>query len=175
MAEPYLGEIRLVAFDRNMRGWMACEGQLLPISTNQALYSLLSNRFGGDGRVNFQLPDLRGRTPLHQSATEVLGTAGGAETVVLTSAQMPQHTHTFQVSNQPATAGGVAGAWYAAPAAWSATSGATKLYAAAKSDITPLYPDCLNSSGTSQAHPNMQPYLAVKFVIATMGIYPPRP
>ncbi len=177
MAEPYLGEIRLVAFNRNMRGWMACEGQLLPISSNQALYSLLGNRFGGDARVNFQLPDLRGRTPLHAPTANALGTAGGVETVALTLQQVPTHTHAFQVSSQPATVGGMAGAWYAAPAAWSATSGPTKLYAAAAAvaDITPLYPGCLENSGGSQPHSNMQPYLALKYIIATQGIYPPRP
>lgn len=177
MSEPYLGEIRLVAFNVNIRGWLPCEGQLLLVTANQALFALLGNRFGGDGRANFQLPDLRGRTPLHVSPALALGTAGGVETVTLTTDHVPVHSHGFDVSTTTAVAAGVAGGWYAAPAAYSATSGPTKFYAApvASGDVVPLYPGCLEQAGGGQAHTNMQPYLALKYIIATQGIYPPRP
>lgn len=177
MSDPYLGEIRLVSFSMNVRGWSNCEGQLLQVAGNQALFSLLGNRFGGDGRTNFQLPDLRGRTPLHVSPTVALGTAGGVETVTLTTQQLPLHNHGFDVSTTPATTKAVAGGWYAAPGPYSTTSGPTKLYAAslAAADVVPLYPGCLEQTGGSQAHTNMQPYLALKYIIAVQGIYPPRP
>ncbi|WP_029004644.1 phage tail protein [Azorhizobium doebereinerae] len=177
MSEPYLGEIRMVAFDALPRGWLPCEGQLLSITANQALFSLLNNRFGGDGRVNFQLPDLRGRTPLHVSAVKAIGTAGGVETVTLATDHVPAHTHRFQVSTTTGTVAGVAGAWYAAPEPVSATSGPTLLYGEPKvsNDVVQLYPGSLLETGGGQAHSNMQPYLAMKYIIATQGIYPPRP
>ncbi|WP_341992534.1 tail fiber protein [Azorhizobium sp. AG788] len=177
MADPYLGEIRLVAFNMTVRGWADCDGQSLKVTQYQALYALLGNRFGGDGRTTFQLPDLRGRTPLHVSLALALGTAGGVEAVTLTLDQMPNHTHTFAVSTAAATAPGVAKGFYAAPGPYSATSGPTKLYAAPKAaaDVVPFASECLEPAGGSQAHSNMQPYLALKYIIAVQGIYPPRP
>lgn len=177
MSEPYLGEIRLVAFNMNVRNWLSCQGQTLSVQAYPALFALLGNRFGGDGRTTFQLPDLRGRTPVHVGQGMALGTAGGAETVTLTLTQMPLHNHPFQVSTAAATATAVAGGLYATPGPYSASSGPTKLYAtpAKPGDLAPLYPQCLQNTGGSQPHNNMQPYLALKFIIALQGIWPPRP
>ncbi len=102
MAEPFLSEIRIMSFVFAPRGWALCNGQLLPINQNQALFSLLGTTFGGDGRVNFALPDLRGRTPIHVGSSHTLGERGGEQAHTLTIAELPQHTHVANASNQDA-------------------------------------------------------------------------
>jgi microcystin-dependent protein len=166
--EPYLAEIRITSFAFAPRGWAMCNGQLLPINQNQALFSLLGTTYGGDGRVNFALPDLRGRAPMHRSATRPLGEAQGEELHTLTVAEMPAHTHTLRASTKaagsPSPAGGVLAA---------AARGATPYYAAATS-LVPLNPATLTPAGGGQPHENRQPWLAMNFIIAMQGIFPSR-
>ena len=103
MAEPFLSEIRLFSFEFAPKGWALCNGQLLPINQNQALFSLLGTTYGGDGRVNFALPDLRGRTPIHMGSGHTLGERGGEQAHTLSIAELPVHTHVLQATNNPAT------------------------------------------------------------------------
>jgi microcystin-dependent protein len=170
MSEPFLAEIRIFGFNFAPRGWALCDGQILPINQYQALYSLLGTTYGGDGRTSFGLPDLRGRVPLHEGqgsglSNRALGSKGGVENVVLTGAQMPNHTHTLNGTGVAATTDSPAGAVFAqtlddryAPA--------TELVNAASEAI-------LNAGG-SQAHDNMQPSLVLNFCIALQGTFPSR-
>jgi microcystin-dependent protein len=162
VAEPFLSEIRIMSFDFAPKGWALCNGQLLPINQNQPLFSLLGTTFGGDGRVNFALPDLRARTPIHVGAGHILGERGGEQAHTLTQQEMPQHTHTVQassvnadnispVNNNLATAANM----YAPP-----------------SGLTTLTPTTVTNVGGSQAHLNMQPFLTLTFCIALQGIFP---
>lgn len=162
MAEPFLSEIRLMSFEFAPRSWALCNGQLLPINQNQALFSLLGTTFGGDGRVNFALPDLRGRTPIHVGSGHTLGERGGEQAHTLSIAELPEHTHVRHAS--PA-AGDVAlpgGNHLAA---------ASGLYAPPTS-LTALHPSAVANVGGSQAHLNMQPFLTLSFCIALQGIFP---
>jgi microcystin-dependent protein len=169
MAEPFLGEVRLMSFNFPPKGWALCNGQLLPINQNQALFALLGTRYGGNGQTTFALPNLRGRVPMHRSASHTLGEQAGTEAVTLGFAQMPQHLHFAQAStsaaNQALPAGNVlaaAGGSYVTPPAG----------ASAPSGLTTLEPSSLQSVGGSQAHTNMQPYLVITFCIALQGIFP---
>ncbi len=164
MAEPFLAEIRLMSFVFAPKGWALCNGQLLPINQNQALFSLLGTTFGGDGRVNFGLPDVQGRVPMHMGNGFTLGQRGGEQAHTLTASEVPQHTHQAQASstagntNIPATnllAGSAPNNLYGAAAALEAMNGAT-----------------ITNAGGSQAHDNMQPYLTISFCIALQGIFP---
>jgi len=171
--EPFLGEIRAFAFGMIPDGWLLCDGTTLQISQNQALAALLGNRYGGDGRTTFQLPDLRGRVPLgsgisSEGVVYQVGNAGGSEGVGLTSGQIPSHTHTFCCSN---AAAGTNAPSAAVPA--TAPAG-VNTYADAVSPTISMAPDAVASVGQSLAHNNMQPTLAVSFCIATTGIWPPR-
>lgn len=177
--DPFLGEIKLVSYPRIPDRWLPCDGRILNIQTHAALSSLLGSQYGGDGRTTFALPDLRGRVPVQIDLARGVanGAAGGKETVTLDAGTIPAHSHDFRVSTTAATVGGVPGAWYAAPAAYSATSGPTKFYAAPNADLSDtiaLGAASLQSAGGSSPHPNMQPYLALQYIICTSGIYPPR-
>lgn len=163
MAEPFLSEIRLMSFVFAPKGWALCNGQLLPINQNQALFSLLGTTFGGDGRVNFALPDLRGRAPIHVGSSHTLGERGGEQAHTLSIAEIPTHVHVLNATN---TAGSsqdadgnvlatVPGRAYTDPTALTALSSTT---------VTNL--------GGSQAHLNMQPFLTLSFCIALQGIFP---
>jgi microcystin-dependent protein len=165
MAEPFLSEIRLMSFVFAPKGWALCNGQLLPINQNQALFSLLGTTFGGDGRVNFALPDLRGRVPIHVGGDHTLGEAGGEQAHTLTVAELPAHTHVFNVSNARGTATSPGGAVLAkAPAnAYAAPSPLVAMAAASSVSV-----------GGSQAHLNMQPFLTLTWCIALQGIFPSR-
>ena len=162
MAEPFLSEIRIMSFTFAPKGWALCNGQLLPINQNQALFSLLGTTFGGDGRVNFALPDLRGRTPIHVGSGHTLGERGGEQAHTLSIAELPQHVHAEQASS--------ANGDVAVPTAniLAAVSG---LYGPA-TGLTSLAPSSVTSVGGSQAHLNMQPYLTLSFSIALQGIFP---
>jgi microcystin-dependent protein len=163
MAEPFLSEIRIMSFEFAPKGWALCNGQLLPINQNQALFSLLGTTFGGDGRVNFALPDLRGRTPIHVGSGHTLGERGGEQAHTLSIAELPAHTHVAQGSNttgssQDATGnvlGVVPGRIYTDP-----------------NTLTTLSPTTITNVGGSQAHLNMQPFLILTFCIALQGIFP---
>jgi microcystin-dependent protein len=162
MAEPFLSEVRMMSFVFAPKGWALCDGQLLPINQNQALFSLLGTTFGGDGRVNFALPDLRGRVPIHVGSGHTLGERGGEAAHTLTIAELPTHTHVAQASSSNATVAVPTGNVMA-----STSNG----YAPA-SNLTALLPNTIGSVGGSQAHLNMQPFLTISFCIAIQGIFP---
>jgi len=164
MSEPFLGEIRLFANNYAPRNWMMCEGQILPINGYQALYSILGNVYGGDGKTTFALPDLRGRTAIHVSPNIQLGTTAGESAHTLTSNEMPQHTHTVSASSMPAS--------QVAPTnnVWAAQANS---YTPPASQVT-MNAASMSSAGKSQAHPNMQPYTALNYCIAIQGIFPSR-
>lgn len=167
MSEPFIGEIRRVSFPFAPRGWALCNGQLLAIQSNQALFALLGVTYGGDGRTNFKLPDLRGRSPIHpdtQSNSIIYGEVGGAESVTLQSADLPAHTHGVQASSAAATEKQPDGRFWAAPA-----HGA---YGAA--NFGPSHSPAVGSIGGSQPHQNMAPYLVVNYIIALQGVWPSR-
>ena len=162
MGTPYLGEIRLCSFNFAPKNWALCNGQLLPINQNQALFSLLGTTYGGDGRVNFALPDLRGRRPLHEGNGYTLGQRAGAEAHTLTLAEMPTHTHYVRVQSAVGTQEAAAGGYVAA-------SGVDLPFAdTAQGANTQL----LTSVGGNQAHMNLPPYLVLNFIIALQGIFP---
>ncbi len=166
--EPYLAEIRITSFAFAPKGWALCNGQLLAINQNQALFALLGTTYGGDGRVTFALPNLQGRAPMHRSNARPLGQAQGEETHALTVAEMPAHTHALRASGKLAGSPSPANGVLAATA-----RGATPGYAAA-TGLVALNPAALAPSGGSLPHENRQPYLAMNFVIALQGIFPSR-
>ena len=159
---PFLGEIGMVAFQYAPRGWALCNGQLLPINQNQALFALLGITYGGNGQTTFALPDLRDRVPIHVGTSDALGTRGGAAAHTLTAAELPTHTHALNATPSNATT--------AVPTAavLAATSG---LYAPV-TGLTSLHPGTVGYVGGSQAHENRQPFMSINFVIAPQGIFP---
>ncbi len=163
MAEPFLSEIRLMSFDFPPMGWAFCNGQLMPINQNQALFSLLGTTFGGDGRVNFALPDLRGRTPIHVGAGHTLGQRGGAQAHTLSPAEMPEHTHLLSASTAAANQAGPAG---------NVLARASSNYYSPAVKPAAMHPGSVVNVGGSQAHPNVQPFMALSFCIALQGIFP---
>jgi microcystin-dependent protein len=167
MSTPFLAEIRLFSFDFPPRGWALCNGQLLPIAQNQALFALLGTTYGGDGRATFGLPDLRGRTPLHVG-TIPLGTKAGSERVALNAAQIPAHDHAVAASADVAVSTDPTGAALAKKPRFGAD-----VYAA-PAQLTPLAPSSVSTTGGGQGHENMQPFLVVTFSIALQGIFPSR-
>ena len=171
MSEPFVGEIRMFGFGFAPQGWALCNGQLLPISQNQALFSLLGTTYGGDGRTTFALPDMQSRVPVCQGQGPGLssyaeGQAGGAETVTLAAAQMPGHTHPVKASSSAAGAD--------QPGGRALARSANHIYTAEPDTNTVLNADMLGGTGGGQPHGNIQPYLAVNFCIALTGIFPPR-
>lgn len=163
MAEPFLSEIRLMSFVFAPKGWALCNGQLLPINQNQALFSLLGTTYGGDGRVNFALPDLRGRTPIHVGSGHTLGERGGEQAHTLSIAEMPTHFHGLNASTT--ASGGTDNP------TGNFLGSASNLYHAPAS-LTPMNPGTIANTGGSQAHLNMQPFLTLNFCIALQGIFP---
>lgn len=165
MAEPFLSEVRIMSFVFAPKGWALCNGQLLPINQNQGLFSLLGTTFGGDGRVNFALPDLRGRTPIHVGSGHTLGERGGEQAHTLSIAELPQHAHVANATSVQATT--------STPATnlLLAKSTPQNLYGAA-SNLQAMAPSAISNVGGSQAHLNMQPFLTLSFCIALQGIFP---
>jgi microcystin-dependent protein len=145
------------------KGWALCNGQLLPINQNQPLFSLLGTTYGGDGRVNFALPDFQGRVPVHMGSGHTLGERGGEQAHTLTQAEMPQHVHGLAASS-------VASGGNSSPVG-RFLGGAADAYASPGS-LTPMHPGSVTSTGGSQAHTTMQPYLTLTFCIALQGIFP---
>lgn len=168
MAEPFLSEIRIMSFNFAPKGWAMCNGQLLPINQNQALFSLLGTTFGGDGRVNFALPDNRGRTPIHIGNGHTLGERGGEQAHTLSISELPTHTHVLSAVQT----GTVSGNKTAANAAALSTSTPNNIYSSAISNLVSLNAGTVTSIGGSQAHLNMQPFLTLNFCIALIGIFP---
>ena len=166
MSDPFVGEIRMFGYDWAPRGWSQCNGALLPISQNQALFALLGTQFGGNGTTNFALPDLRSRTPMHSDGGYPQGTYGGAEMVTLTVAQMPPHTHVLRASNEGNGSNSI---------------GTNSVFNASKessyhaaSDLVAMNPGTGVAQGGSLPHGNIQPSLGIGFCIALQGIFPSR-
>lgn len=171
MADPFVAEIRIYPFNFAPRGWAFCDGQLLPLSQNTALFSLLGTTYGGNGKSNFALPDLQGRAPMHHGqgpglSLRDLGESGGSETISLLEAEMPTHKHTSRIV---ADIGDIN-----TPQDFLlARSSGGAVYGNTGSDVS-LAPNALGSAGGSLPHNNMQPYLTLNFCIALQGIFPPR-
>ena len=166
MAEPFLSEIRLMSFVFAPKGWALCNGQLLPINQNQPLFSLLGTTFGGDGRVNFALPDLRGRTPIHVGSGHTLGERGGEQAHTLSIAELPTHTHVLNGSGTAANAALPNNGQGNLPA-----PSPQQVYSAT-GNLSAMNPQAVTTVGGSQAHLNMQPFLTLSFCIALQGIFP---
>lgn len=173
MSEPFIAEIRIFAGNFAPRGWAFCNGQLLPISQNTALFSLIGTTYGGDGRTTTALPNLEGRAPMHPGrgpglTDKRLGERGGFETVTLTEAQMPSHRHTIRAANSP-----FGGLQAPNPQRTLNRSGSGNAYHAPTA-LVPMASQVLPQTGGSQAHNNEQPYLTMNFIIALVGLYPSR-
>lgn len=169
MSEPFIAEIRMFGFNFAPRGWAELDGQILPISQNQSLYSLIGTTYGGDGVTTFALPDLRSRTPLHRDNAHREGQKGGIEEVTLTTAQLPVHDHGVRASGEGANAGTPTNHLLAAESAPEAA------YApSASSGHVALRDGTIANVGGGQAHNNMQPYETLNFCIALQGLFPSR-
>lgn len=162
MAEPFLSEIRIFSFAFPPKGWALCDGQLLPINQNQALFSLLGTTYGGDGRVNFGLPNLRARVPIHMGSGHTLGERGGEQAHTLSIAEVPTHAHVPQASPNVGNANNPNNAVLAS---------ASNVYRTAD-NLVALSSASVANVGGSQAHLNMQPFLTLSFCIALQGIFP---
>ena len=169
MAEPFLSEIRIMSFNFAPKGWALCNGQLLPINQNQALFSLLGTTYGGDGRVNFALPNLRGSVPIHEGSGFTLGQKGGEYAHTLTMSEMPQHVHVLNASSQTGNSnnpnfGGTGHVLAQEPGNVYSTGFAPAAAALNAGSVT--------NTGGSQPHANQQPFLTLNFCIALQGIFP---
>ncbi|MET0554958.1 MAG: tail fiber protein [Vicinamibacteria bacterium] len=166
MAQPYVGEIRMFAGNFAPAGWQFCDGSLLPISEYETLFNLIGTTFGGDGQSTFAMPDLRGRVPIHQGNSFILGETGGAESVTLTVQQIPVHNHalmaTVNLANATTPQGNVL--------AQTNVAGVQQYFPAPGNQ--PLAANAITATGGSQPHDNMQPYLCVSFIISLFGIFP---
>jgi microcystin-dependent protein len=162
MSTPYLSEIKIMSFGFAPKGWAQCNGQLMPINQNQALFSLLGTTYGGDGRVNFALPNLQGRVPFHMGTGFLLGQLGGEQNHTLVVNELPAHTHSVAASSAAPTSGSLSGNVWCSNAAnpFNSTGGSG------------MNPASITNSGGGQPHLNMSPYLALNFCIALQGIFP---
>lgn len=172
MADPFVAEIRIFPFNFAPKGWALCNGQLLPISQNTALFSLLGTTYGGDGKSTFALPDLSGRAPMHPGqgpglSLHDLGETGGSRSVTLLTSEIPAHSHALLGSAVPANRSAPGGNSIAR------VSGGTP-YGPAAGATAQLAPEALAPAGSDQPHNNMQPYLTLHFNIALQGVFPPR-
>src|SRR5688500_4020218 len=161
MSDPFLGEIKIVPWNYNIKGWAQCNGQQLPINQNQALFALLGTMYGGNGRTTFALPDLRARTPIHVGQGFVQGQSGGEASHTLTVNEVPMHEHFAEGSAANADAATPGGNFLGA---------ANNMYAP-PGNLTPLHPTSITNVGGSQPHENEQPYLTLNLCIALIGIF----
>jgi microcystin-dependent protein len=166
MAEPFLSEIRIMSFNFAPKGWALCNGQLLPINQNQALFSLLGTTYGGNGQTNFGLPNLQGRTPIHVGQGNVLGQQAGEAAHTLLIGELPTHTHVLSASSQAANASPPT------PIANILASSAPGQAFNSPTALVAMNPASVTNTGGSQAHLNMQPFLTLNFCIALQGIFP---
>jgi microcystin-dependent protein len=169
LMDPFVAEIRMMPFNFAPRGWAFCNGQLMPISQNTALFSLLGTTYGGDGKSTFALPNLQGSVPMHPGqgpglSLHDLGEQGGTETVTLLESEIPAHSHAVVGTALPALSNGPAGNLPARATIYSTTI----------SNLVPMSPQALAPAGSSTPHNNMMPYLTVNFCIAMQGVFPPR-
>ena len=164
MGEPFMSEIRIMSFGYAPRNWAMCNGQLLPINQNQALFSLLGTTYGGNGQTTFGLPDLRGRLPMHEGSGHTLGESSGTQAVTLTTSQLPTHLHLLNASSSTGDDPNPGGHLLASPL--------NLTYRPPDNALVSLNPASITNVGGSQAHQNMQPFLALNFCIALLGIFP---
>jgi microcystin-dependent protein len=170
--DPFVAEIRIFPFNFAPRGWAWCDGQILPLSQNTALFSLLGTTYGGDGRSNFALPNLQGRAPMHPGqgpglSLHDLGETGGSETVTLIASEIPTHSHTLRANNTPGDT--------PIPTGHTLARYANNAYQTnVSTGLAPMSPSALAPAGGSQPHNNMMPYLTLYFCIAMQGVFPPR-
>jgi microcystin-dependent protein len=174
MADPFVAEIRIVPFNFPPKGWAFCDGQLLPISQNTALFSLLGTYYGGDGKNNFALPDLRGRSPMQPGqgpglSLRDLGEQGGQAAVTLLASEMPAHTHALQASPTAPEENG-----HGTPSPEKLLAPSTAAVYGPPGDAVALAAEAISVAGGGQPHQNRQPFLTLNFVIALQGIFPPR-
>jgi len=172
--DPFVAEIRIFGFNFAPKGWAFCDGQILPISQNTALFSLLGTTYGGDGKSTFALPDLQGRAPMHPGqgpglSLHDLGETGGSETETLLVSEMPVHTHNLQAQSGPAGANTADNSSTLARAA-----GGAAYKASPYGNLTTLAPTAMSPTGSSFPHNNMMPYITMSFCIALQGVFPPR-
>jgi microcystin-dependent protein len=168
MSDPYIGQVLLASFGYAPKNWAQCNGATLPISQNQALFSLLGTFYGGDGISNFKLPDLRGRTACGMGPSMPIGQAGGVENVTLLATQIPQHVHTAGYTTQSGAVRNPTNALYGD------TGAATPIYASASGAQVPLNQVTVGNASQDQPHSNLQPYSVLNFCIALSGVYPSR-
>jgi len=166
MADAFIGEVKLVPYNFAPRGWAFCQGQLMAISQNDALFALIGTTYGGDGQTTFGLPDLRGRGPIHQSGVFPLGAVVGTETVTLTVAEMPSHTHMLHVSNTAGTVSDPTNQFLGATGSKTLAKG----YAATSDSF--MNAASVSITGQNQSHDNMQPYLVMNYIICLEGVFP---
>src|SRR5437588_6583103 len=161
MSEPFLGEIKIISWNFPPKGWTFCNGQLLPINQNQALFSILGTTYGGDGRVNFALPNLQGRSPVHVGNGIALGELGGESSHTLNISELPAHNHVPSANKLAPTLSKATGnIWCANPNFYNTTANGA------------MNPACIGPTGGSQPHENLSPYLVLNFIIALQGIFP---
>src|SRR4029453_13993577 len=165
MSEPFLSEIKIVSFNFAPKGWALCNGQLLPINQNQALFALLGTTYGGNGQTTFALPNLRGQVPIHMGDGHTLGEAAGTTAVTINIQMLPTHQNQIQASTTNGNTAFANTSRFPAPA--------LNVYGPPTS-LTPLSPTSVTNVGGSQPHNNMMPYLVLNFIIALQGIFPSR-
>ncbi|HEX8386150.1 MAG TPA: tail fiber protein [Rubricoccaceae bacterium] len=170
MADPFVAEIRIVGFNFAPTRWAQCNGQIMPISQNTALYALLGTIYGGNGQSTFALPNLQGRAPMHPGygpglSGRSLGEVGGTTSVELLQSEIPFHTHTAYATPRPASTNNAAGQYW----------GRVSKFYNTPTELVGMSPQALGVAGSSAPHNNMQPYLAINFIIALQGVFPPRP
>ncbi|MEK6289186.1 MAG: tail fiber protein [Acidobacteriota bacterium] len=174
MADPFVAEIRIFPFNFAPKGWAWCDGQLMPLSQNTALFSLLGTTYGGDGKSNFALPDLQGRAPMHPGqgpglSLHDLGETGGSPTVTLLESEIPAHSHTLQASTEDGVQGSLT-----LNVALAKSVGGTLYQTTTNANLVSMNPVALTPAGGDQPHDNMMPYLTFYFCIALQGVFPPR-
>jgi len=162
MSQPFLGEVKIISWNFPPKGWAFCNGQLLPINQNQALFSILGTTYGGNGQTTFALPNLQGRTPVHVGAGIQLGQFGGEQAHTLTLSELPSHNHFPNANSAAASTGAAANNFWSSTGSYGTSPGAT------------MNPASISPIGGSQPHDNMTPYLVVNFIIALIGIFPSR-
>jgi len=163
MGTPYIGEIRMFGGNFAPQGWAFCNGQLMAISDNDALFNLIGTTYGGDGQTTFALPNLQSRVPMHQGNGHTLGEMGGVETVTLTVNQIPSHSHVPQASNAGASTSPAGNVW---------ANSAALQFAPSNSPLQPMNPGVSGTAGGSQPHDNMLPFQAINFIISLFGVFP---